>query len=184
MIHLRMIMRQIAITAAALIVGVAAGWVTRGATPARVEYRDRVEFRDREVGGQSSATTIARVEGPVIRIVSRETKAPDGTVTKTTEKTQSGGTKSTVAKVETKVEYRDRTEYRDREVVRVAPAPLPTWRVSVHGGATLVEPLISIPGAPRAVVGASLERRVAGPLWAGAWANTSGAAGLSVGVMW
>jgi hypothetical protein len=54
----------------------------------------------------------------------------------------------------------------------------PDWRVGVLVGTSLREPLVPIAGP--LVLGASLERRIVGGLSAGAWANTSGAAGASL----
>ena len=54
----------------------------------------------------------------------------------------------------------------------------PDWRVGVLAGASFREPLVPIAGP--LVLGASVERRIAGGLSAGAWVSTVGAAGASV----
>lgn len=56
----------------------------------------------------------------------------------------------------------------------------PQWRVSVLAGGTLRDPLLPIAGP--LVPGLGAERRIAGPVWLGAWALSAGAAGLSLSV--
>lgn len=54
----------------------------------------------------------------------------------------------------------------------------PDWRVGVLAGASLQAPAVPLAGP--LVLGVQLERRITGGLSAGAWANTSGAAGAIV----
>lgn len=53
----------------------------------------------------------------------------------------------------------------------------PDWRVGALVGASLREPLLPIAGP--LVLGAHVERRIAGPFTMGLWFTTGGAAGLS-----
>jgi hypothetical protein len=70
------------------------------------------------------------------------------------------------------------TQALDQTVSRVSTPVRPQWRVGVDVGASLREPLVPLYGP--VVVGARVERWIAGPVWLGAWASTSGAAGVSV----
>jgi hypothetical protein len=54
---------------------------------------------------------------------------------------------------------------------------LPQWSVSVMPGVDL-RGISSLPY--HAVVGASVERRILGPIFVGLWGNTAGAAGISI----
>lgn len=65
---------------------------------------------------------------------------------------------------------------REVEVVRQVRAPLPDWRLSGMVG-------LDIPGA-HAVYGASVERRILGPIHVGAWGLSSGSFGVAAGVVW
>lgn len=61
---------------------------------------------------------------------------------------------------------------------RVTTVPLPNWRIGVLVGATWKEPALPVAGP--LVLGVHAERRIVGPISAGAWGTTQGAVGVSV----
>lgn len=179
----------IGLTVAALAVGFGSGWALK-TSPTVVQYRDQETSLDKAAEREGSETaktaTIARIESPTVRIVTRTIRVPDGTITTETERNETGGTASTATTAEAHVEYRDRERivYQDRETVRVEAAAPPTWGVSVQAGASLTEPLISLPVVSRGVLGLTVERRLFGPINAGVWINSMGAGGVSLGARW
>jgi hypothetical protein len=66
------------------------------------------------------------------------------------------------------------------EAITLSTPVRPSWRVAVLAGASLRAPLLPLAGP--LVLGAEVDYRLAGPLSAGLWASTSGAAGLSLAV--
>lgn len=105
--------------------------------------------------------------------VERTEKAEDKTAT-TTQAQQA--TDLRAARVETRVEYRD------REVVKTVEAARPQWSLAALAGIDVAGALADrgglLPG--HAVLGAVLDRRLVGPVFLGAWGTTAGAGGISV----
>jgi hypothetical protein len=119
---------------------------------AEVHVQEHVVFRDR--------TVIKRVDG------SEEHRD--------IERTDTGDTTARAT-----VTAEDRVVFRDREVVREkrVDAPL-NWHVSALVGAGVsLKPL----GLGPLVYGASVERRVLGPVFVGVWGLSSAAGGITVG---
>lgn len=170
--------KRLAIGAVVFVAGVVVGLVWEE-PETRVE--ERVVYRDRVVQGEARETVVTRVESPTVRVVTRTVRVPGGATTTEEERTETGGVATSAGETVVRVEYRDRDVERERIVEREA---LPTWRVSALAGASLREPLLEVPGASWAVLGASVERRVAGPVYVGAWATTAGVGGVSLGVTW
>ena len=180
----------VALSVAGLGVGFLAGWNMRAPVTV-VQYRDRIRSFEGEAehAGKADAhtTSTMRVAGPTIRVFSRTIRVPDGTIATETERHESGGTTDSKTVADVKIEYRDRERlvYRDRDVTRTEEAAqLPQWSASIQAGASIVEPLISLPKVSRGVLGFSIERRIAGPFTAGVWASSVGAAGVSIGARW
>lgn len=125
-----------------------------------VRWKDRIEWRDREVVG--------RVEGPVRR--TREVReyppGPAGTPcadrpTRITVETEDRGTVVTVAR-------------RDAEGLLISEGRAAAERVVERGGTWRAGLLagVELAPAPRLLVGAQVEARIAGPLWVGAFGAT------------
>jgi hypothetical protein len=122
-----------------------------------------------------------RTVGPAVRKIRIVHRLPDGTTTDTTEETLTGPqVDSTVARAD-KVRYSDRVAVQERTVTKLVPT-VPDWTVTALGGMAIVEPAVPIFG--NVVVGASVERRIVGPVSAGVWVNSVGAGGVSVSVRW
>jgi hypothetical protein len=166
-------------------VGGAAVGATTFRRPARVEYREKEAIKWREKESVASAVSVARVEGPTVRVEWRERTVtePGGTVIveRWREREDKGPVSTNLAA--TKIEVREVQVDKVRDVLRIETRT-PTWRASLMPGVSMTEPLISLPSASRAVLGVAIERQIVGPFSAGIWASTSGAAGISAAVAW
>jgi hypothetical protein len=120
---------------------------------AKVEIQERVVFRDR--------TIIKRVDGTVIQ--------------RDVERTDTGQATATATRQE-----ETRVEYRDREVVKEKRVDAPKdWSVALLVGSSLsLKPI----GLGPVVYGASVQRRIIGPVSVGLWGLSNGTGGLSAGV--
>lgn len=123
---------------------------------------------------------------------------PDGTrtetekevdKTETSSRTETTTNTSASSSTETKVwKETVRVEEKVKLVERLA-AP-DTWALGVQAGISLPALVGSdvpgfVPGLPDAVVvGVSVDRRVVGPVWGGAWANSQAAAGVQLRLVW
>lgn len=109
--------------------------------------------------------------------VTKWAKAPDGTpvVTQETHQEKQSETK----RDDRSAKHVDRVAEAQQTVVTLKterPA-LPNWSVSLMPGVQFAgEKAVTLYGP--GVIGASVERRIVGPVWMGAWASTSGAAGV------
>lgn len=135
----------------------------RFSAPEKVDVREveRVIYRDRIV------TVKGKTETKVVyrdRVVT-----PDGTVTERS-------VERSASREDLKRDV-ERTGETERRVATVTTAR-PDWRVGVLAGASVQPPAVPLAGP--LVLGVQVERRIAGGLSAGAWANTSGAAGALV----
>lgn len=158
-----MIRERVAVAVAVVVVGAAGFAAGRFSAPLRVDVRevDRVVYRDRIV------TVKGKTETKIVfrdRIVT-----PDGTVT---ERSVERSTSREDSKRD--LERTGETERRTETVTTARPG----WRVGVLAGASLQPPAVPLAGP--LVLGVQVERRITGGLSAGAWANTSGAAGAIV----
>jgi hypothetical protein len=132
-------------------------------------------FVDRVV--KEKADVQVRVQERVVYRDRTVIKKADGTeVHRDIERTDTGDTTARAT-----VTAEDHVVFRDREVVREkrVDAPL-NWHVSALVGASVnLKPL----GMGPLRYGASVERRVLGPVWVGAWGLSSGEGGVSLGVV-
>lgn len=153
--------------AVALLV-VAAYSAGRFTAPERVDERTlvRVVTREREVEKRVEVT--AKVE---TRIVYRDRIVqPDGTRVER-EVERSGAVTETAAAHEREVVREVEKRVEVERVVTVRP----DWRVSITAGASLREPALPLAGP--LVLGAQVDRRIAGGFSVGVWASTQGAFG-------
>lgn len=169
--------------AVAAVIAFTAGGITGAAfrRPAKIVYKDKEAIKLREAEQQQRTTTIARVEGPKMRVIWRETT-----------KTEPGGVvyvdrwheREDTGPVETKsaeqtVLIREVAVDKIREVVKIETRA-PLWSFAIQGGYAAHDPLIAVPGLGNAVLGASVDHHIIGPFSAGIWANTMGAAGVEI----
>lgn len=109
-----------------------------------------------------------------VRYIKVLEKRPDGTVTETTRRdTDTEHTSDDLIAI--RLESSKATErivYKDRESIKVVERDRPNWSVSLMPGYDM--------SLRKSLLGGSVERRIIGPVHAGAWGNTSGAAGLVV----
>jgi hypothetical protein len=124
----------------------------------------------------------------------REVRRPDGTVETTRTTRHSDRVEARRSDEHQQVGERVRVE--TREVVRVEERRVevtrgvrPDWVVGVMGGVSVPDLAGGghnyIPGLPGyAVVGISAQHHFIGPVYAGAWATSQGAGGLSLSVAW
>lgn len=157
------------------------GRLTAPEPPAVVEYRDRIEYRDRlveivrEVKAEAEVRYVTRVQ----RVEVTRTTSPDGSQTEHSVSTtgEEGATARTSEEASEAARVEVREVVRDREVrVEVRPR----WRVSALAGADLRT--LSLTAPPAWELGAAVEYRLVGPVSAGAWALSSGRAGVSLSV--
>lgn len=163
--------------ALACVLCVALGWAWHRPSAPAVQYRDRVEtkveYRDRIVEKvvtvEAKATDSQRVTHRV------ETTHPDGT--KVVE-LDTGTSVQALVNVQSLAavniqEQGATTATRETTLVQT-PAPAPRFRLGALAGLSGKGP----------EYGAEASLRVLGPLWLGAWAITSPAAGVSLSVEW
>lgn len=150
--------------------------------PERVETRDveRLVYRDLTVEDLTRGLSFVRTETRIVNrdVVTVVTVTPDaGTTTTITDRSveRSGDT-------EERTEHEEHVVYRDRDVVRDVETTKtvtvrPDWGVGALVGATWKEPALQLGNTPL-VVGVTVERRIIGGVWVGAWGTTQGAGGL------
>lgn len=165
------------LTTTGLTLAVAAAAFSVGRFTAPVQVEERVEYRTewREKKVEVVKWRTARAVDTRTTTTPVLLQVPDGgvvlassTTTESREReTGSGG-------VETKTDASSATAGQTQRVTTVRP----DWRVGVLAGASLREPAVVLTGP--LVIGASVERRIAGGLSLGVWANTVGAAGASL----
>lgn len=164
---------------ALLAAGVFAGRASYGPN---IEYRERVvEKWDVKVLEKEKVVVVHVKEAKKAsdRTWEKKTK-PDGTVEeKVTEKVKEETKDSSVA-VKEVVKVEEKIVYVDRAVEKIVEVPLQQWRVGIDVGVDALGVSVdsTIKDQPW-VIGASGERRVIGPFWAGVWANNSGQLGLT-----
>lgn len=130
-------------------------------------------------------------------------KAKDGTVTTTVESTDQSKTQKTADTVDTKTEQTKQTVDRivekdvvkEHETIKTVERARSRWGLSLmpgfdfagalgHGTAYSALPTSLFPGSSvllrHAVIGASIERRLIGPLSTGVWFNSAGVGGVTL----
>lgn len=162
--------RQRVVVAVALVAVAAAAFsVGRFTAPEQVREVEKVVWKDRVV--EKVVTRRAKAVDRVVyvdRVVSPEGEVRERRVTTT--KTDA----REVADLGRTTESSGSAEKSASSTSTLRP----DWRVGVLVGASLREPLVPIAGP--LVLGASVERRIVGPVSLGAWATTGGAAGASL----
>jgi hypothetical protein len=169
--------------AAALIIALAVGFIWgRRTSPTKVEIREKLITKTVEVAAREKVESLSNEKQVAIRTVTRWRTAvitrPDGTV----ERTAAGETGASSTTDERKEESRREVEIKyvdkfvDREVVKVVTTEAASWGLALRVG---VRERIG-----NYEYGVEASRRVLGPLRVGAYATTSKAFGLSVGVQW
>lgn len=133
-----------------------------------VEVHDQVEAK--EAAERVRTVTVTRwrwLPGGGTEAETTTTRAADTTARQTKQERASATTETAKATQATTVEL---------HTVERVPV-LPQWSIAVMPG-------VDLRGAStlpyHAVVGVAVERRIAGPLFVGAWGNTAGAAGISI----
>lgn len=171
----------------------------RYSRPARVEVREhtvtQTQIVEKIVNHDVIQTQVVhdtvKVDNVVTKIVWE--KAPDGTVrtvetitdlSKTAEQTSAAS--QHVTDTRTDVSASSKTETTKSTVTEYAR---PAWSVAVMPGLDLrglasdgISGLSTASLVKRGVLGVSVDRRIIGPVFVGAWGNTSGAGGLTVRV--
>lgn len=168
--------REVALFALSAVLIAAAGFSAgRFSAPAEVEERVeyRTEWKEKRVEvvrwRTARAVDTRTTTTPVLLTV------PDGgVVLATATTTETRERETATARLETAIDSSGNTTGgTSRKVTQQVD-----WRLGVQVGASVRDPLLPIAGP--LVLGASLERRLAGGISAGAWLNTSGAAGASL----
>jgi hypothetical protein len=133
-------------------------------TPAEVQ-----EIHTTEVKWKEKITTVDRtVKARTLVVYVDRVISPDGTIK---EKSETREVESIKADTSSLV---DRSGLRKEETSKVTVAQA-KWRVGALVGASLTAPAIPITGP--LVLGATVEMRIVGGVWVGAWVLTSGQAG-------
>lgn len=139
---------------------------------------------DRSASGEKTATVEAiaarKTEAKAanvqrdVRYVKVFVKAKDGTETTTvTREDKTREHANDLIHVDfSKATQGERLVWKERETVKLVERARPQWSVAVLPGYDL--------GARQLQLGGAVERRIFGPVMAGVWGNTTGAAGLSV----
>ena len=155
-----------AVAAGILAVGYGAG---RMSTPAKLVERDRVVSVDR-VSEASSHAYVGQTEKKVEvktnwRTVTRW--EPGGAVTQTTEVASAKDEKASTSVAESDVKVKEVVKYRDVEHTKMVEGKKPDWILTAQVGSRL--------DGWRPVYGGAVDRRILGSVYAGAWAQASGA---------
>lgn len=168
----------------ALVAGAGLGWVLKPDV-VRVEERLRTVEVEKQVVVVQEKVRVEVVKVKDTSVAERwrreTTKSPDGTVHEVEEKNIDTVIKETKTATEVKVVEVEKQVVVEKQVdklVKVEPV-LAKWHVGVTGGTELLTPV--------PVVGASVEYRIAGPFWLGAYGNantqlTRGQVGLKVAI--
>lgn len=180
-------MRPVAITiVAALLAGAGGFLLGRTQAPERVEYRDREVTKTVTREDAEARENVRILKAEVERLQTRThrevvvvTRADGTQETRTIEDTET--TRNTDARTdsERKTEERaTRTAEVVREVVREKVVERrPSWRVVALGG---LDGSALLRAEARPIFGALAERRLFGPLSAGAWTLNTGAVGIAL----
>lgn len=150
-----------AVAALAVGAGIAVGRCTAPEPPARVEVQERVVTREVQATQTQHVEERAAVQVQT-RVVYRDRiVTPDGTVREREVERSEAASAEHAQRQTTTAEVR--TAEAHRETVRTVTVPAPDWRVSLLVGA----PVRLTPGP--VLVGGHIQRRLWGPVSAGAW---------------
>lgn len=143
--------------------------------PEKVETR--IEYRDLTVDELLKGVTFTKTVNRIVYrdVVTTVVAYPDGGTATTTADRSIEHEGSDTARTEDLASRRSTTsEGSSSRTVTLRP----DWRVTGQVGASLVDPKLSIAGP--LVIGLGVEKRILGGVSAGVWANSVGAAGVSV----
>lgn len=171
--------RELAGVLVAWALAFAAGRASCRSPPAAVVQEQASSSSSKAVDQVADVHQVARVEtARRVRRRRTETRRPDGSSVITTD-----------TAIDTRVddhhqvqlaavaEVREQEHHQVERELRLEPArELPTWRVTALAGLRL--------GELQPVYGGQVSRRLAGPIWVGAWGLSSGTAGVAVAVEW
>ena len=145
----------------------------------RVEVRTETKVETRDVIHETVKVEVREVEAKAKSVVvyRDRTVTVEGAVHETSiEKSEETFVATAIASQQAILEA---TRESASTSTTVTTPVLPRWRVAVLAGASIREPLLPLAGP--LVLGVEVDYRVVGPVWVGAWLNTFGAAGVSVG---
>lgn len=176
--------------------GVLVGRVRPARVIVQTVEQERVVEHTRTVVDQEAvrkAVAEARAQMDQHRVVTEE-RRPDGTVTRREETDTHTKTEARAETQATESKHADQTADRVvtvTKMVTITPAR-PRWSFALDGGLNVPTALGQarpwtppLAGLPRGLeVGASLDRRLLGPVFVGVRASSSGTIGLRVGVTW
>lgn len=173
----------------AALLGVLIGRFTvhpRVETVEKVKYQDRTVWKDRIVEAKASSDDTSKVKAVRTVTVVKTRWLPGGVVEKEATTTAAKDTTATEAKRENTHRTID-SEAQKATVTEMTKTVTvdarPNWSVSLMPGIQFAgEKAVTLYGP--GVLGASVERRIIGPVWMGAWGSTSGAAGISIRSEW
>lgn len=173
----------VAVVPVAALLGVLIGRFTAHArveTVEKVRVDEKVVFKDRIVDAKASSDDTSKVQAVRTVTVVKTRWLPGGVVEKEATTTAAKDTAATEAKRATTNVTTERAvdSQRIQDVYRTTIVDnRPNWSVSLMPGVQFAgEKAITLYGP--GVLGASVERRILGPIWMGVWGSTSGAAGV------
>lgn len=174
-------MRRVGIAGALLAALIAAFFAGRGTAPAKTVEKLRTVEVVKEVAAKQKDEAKSAHESLSVREITKwkivSVRHPDGTLVRTAEGERGGSSESKSAKEETRREVEVR--YVDRKVevekIKVVDAAKPDWAVTLGAG---------LQAGPRGVYRGEVARRIVGPFWVGAWADTAKTAGISLRMEW
>lgn len=155
----------------------------RFSKPERVVERTVEIESTRERASEVAHESVAASEQVATHKEAETTFHPDGRVV-VREVVDSAAVREVVREVEVvrTVEV-ERVVIQERE--RLVESSRPAWRVALDLGVADAPHRVDVPGIPRylpAIATLTAERRIAGPVWVGAWASSTPGAGLRVAV--
>lgn len=149
------------------------------------KVQDHIVYKDREVTQKKSdQDRKKRVHTEIV-----ETKTPDGAVVTKITKDESDDTdtKTDTNKTVDKDKTTDHVVYQTVEKYKLTEKPL-NWRAGVGLGFSIPhafgQPEIGLPGLQGFVIQLDADRRIAGPVWIGAFLTTQLTAGLHFSAEW
>ena len=149
-------------------------------TVEKVRVDEKVVFKDRIVEAKATSKDSLQVQAVRTVTVVKTRWLPGGVVEKEATTTAAKDTTATEAKRENTHRTIDSEAQKATvtELTKTATVDArPNWSVSLLPGVQFAgEKAVTLYGP--GVLGASVERRIIGPVWMGAWASTSGAAGV------
>jgi hypothetical protein len=141
--------------------------------PAREETRMEASAELHEAS--AAAAAVEKRRATVRHVETREERRPDGAVITTRTEDEREDTHAAAVVGAATASHASATE----RTVIVREQARPSWRLTAAAGWKL-----DAPAQRPQVYGLDVSRRVAGPVWLGAWARTDRTAGVSLAVEW